>query len=269
MSPTLNSMMNKLTQLIFTAVLCGSAWAADPTPDERFAGARAAFDKGDFAKAQYQAEAMIKDGLISREIMELLGHSRYRLGDLGRATLWYRRAALFPPPTPELRQNIAHIHDRTGNVSFPSNGFLDQLSAWLSRSQWLQLAMFCGWTVLLTTTFCVLYASSNAFRALLLTGTALALIVGVISLVGLAWHPTYDRVKDVSIITASNTRAYTAASTTAGSVTELRAGSEVRTLQDRGAWCYVEIPADNESRRGWVQKDALTVFWPFDAGYLQ
>lgn len=267
----MNCMMNKLTRLVALAslLLCGFTQAADQTPEERFTSARAAFDKGDYAKAQYQAEAMIKDGLISRELMELLGHARYRLGDLGRAALWYRRAALFPPPTPELRQNIAHIHDRTGNVSFPSNGFLDQLSARFSRSQWLQVALFSGWTILLTVTFCVLYARSNAFRALLLTGTALALLIGAISVIGWAWHPTYEKVKDVFIITAPNTRAYTAASTTAGSVTELRAGSEVRTLQDRGAWCYVEIPAENESRRGWVQKDSLTAFWPFDSGYLQ
>ena len=115
----------------------------------------------------------------------------------------------------------------------------------------------------------MLYLRSNALRVLLLTGAAAAILVGTISLVGWACHPTYDTIKDVSVITAPATRAYTAASTTAGSVAELRAGSEVRTLQERGAWCYVEFPSDIENRRGWVQKDALTPMWPYDPAYLR
>lgn len=258
-------------RLILGAMLLwgGLLHAETPTPEQRFVDARASFDKGDFTKAQYQAEAMIKDGLLSRGIMELLGHARYRQGDLGRAALWYRRASLFPPPEPELRQNIAHIHDRTGNVSFPSNGLLDQISAWFSRSQWLQIAVFCGWVIALTLLLCLLYVRSSSLRVLLLTGAALALIIACISGVGWLFHPNYERVKDIFIVTAKEARAYTAASTTAGSVTDLRAGSEVRTLEDRGAWCYVEIPNEVENRRGWVQKDTLTPFWPFDPGYLE
>ena len=263
--------MLKLLRLpaLIACLLCSLAHAGEASLDERFVSARNAFDKGEFAKAQYEAEAIMKDGSLSREVMELLGHARYRLGDLGRAALWYRRAALFPPPSPELRQNLAHIHERTGNISFPANGLLDQLSAWLTRAHWLRLAWICGWTIILTILLCVLYLRSNALRVLLLTGAAAAILVGTISLVGWACHPTYDTIKDVSVITAPATRAYTAASTTAGSVAELRAGSEVRTLQERGAWCYVEFPSDIENRRGWVQKDALTPMWPYDPAYLR
>ena len=134
--------MLKLLRLpaLIACLLCSLAHAGEASLDERFVSARNAFDKGEFAKAQYEAEAIMKDGSLSREVMELLGHARYRLGDLGRAALWYRRAALFPPPSPELRQNLAHIHERTGNISFPANGLLDQLSAWLTRAHWLRLA---------------------------------------------------------------------------------------------------------------------------------
>ena len=109
------------------------------SPEERYDEVKTNFEKGDFTRAQYLGEAMLKDGQISPQLFQLLGHIRYRQGDLGRAALWYSRASLFPPPVQEVRQNITHIHERTGNVRFPANTFLDQFSSRLtapSGSTW-------------------------------------------------------------------------------------------------------------------------------------
>jgi hypothetical protein len=88
------------------------------------------------------------------------------------------------------------------------------------------------------------------------------------------WYnrPSYETVKDLAFITGTGVSAYTAASITSGSVIQLPPGSEVRKLDDRGAWSYVEIPSPQttgEKMRGWVQNDVLSVFWPFDPGYLE
>jgi hypothetical protein len=239
---------------------------AEETPDQRFIAMRAAFDQGDFAKSQQMGEALIKDKHLSPELFQLLGHTRYRLGDLGQAALWYKRSALFPPPVPEVRQNIAHLHDRTGNVSFPSNGFRDQLSARLARSQWMKLAIICGWVIVISLTLIALYVGNNGLRTLLLTSSTLALVIGVIALFGWNWHPSYQSIRALSLVTTPNTKAYTAASSTSGAVVELRVGSEVRKLEDRGQWCYVEIPTDTENRRGWVLNSVLSPLWAEDLG---
>ena len=107
-------------------------------------------------------------------------------------------------------------------------------------------------------------------RAILLTGAALALIVGGASFLGWLWHPSYDTLKDRAVVTAADTRAFTAASTTSGSVIQLPPGSEVVQLEKRGAWTYVEIPFDPEPKRGWVQSNTMTPLWPdeFDPKFL-
>ena len=216
---------------------------------------------------------MLDSNHLSPQLLQLLGHVRYREGDLGRAALWYLRSSLFPPPTLETRQNLAHIHDRTGNLSFPSNGFQDQFAAHFTRSEWCIMAVICGWTVVLSLFIAFLLCRPGWLRTSLCTLATLAVISGTAGFLGWYWHPSYEKIRDLAIVTATDARAYTAASTTSGSVVQLPPGSEVRKLEDRGAWCYVEIPTDGEHRRGWVQNDALSPFWPadrkFDPGYLE
>lgn len=246
--------------------LSPSVTRAEETPDQRFSNMRAAFDKADFAKAQQLGEALLKDKMLSPELFQLMGHTRYRLGDLGQATLWYKRASFFPPPVPEVRQNLAHLHDRTGNVSFPSNGFRDQFSARLARSEWQRIAIICGWVIVLSLTLILLYIRSPALRTLLMTASTLALLIGGIAVMGWAWHPSFQSIQRLSLVTSPNTKAFTAASATSGAVVDLYVGSEVKMLEDRGHWCYVEFPTDTENRRGWVVSSVLTPLWTDDLG---
>jgi hypothetical protein len=244
---------------------------AATAPDQQFAEAQEAFEKGDYRRARTLAESIISDGNVSPTLFQFLGNTRYREGDLGRAALWYQRAALFPPPSAETRQNLAHVHDRTGNLSFPGNSFGDQIIAYLTRSQWLAIAVFCGWTWAIFHLIAYLMVRAGELRVFLVTVAMLALLCGIGS--GLCWynHPSYGKLRDLAIVTAPNAAAYTGASVTSGSVINLPPGSEVRKLDDRDKWVYVEIPGSQggDSKRGWVQSDTLSPFWPFDPGYLE
>ena len=135
------------------------------------------------------------------------------------------------------------------------------------------MAVICEWTVVFSLFIAFLLCRSGWLRTSLCTLTTLAVIVGSAGMLGWYWHPSYENVRDLAIVTASKASAYTAASTTSGSVIQLPPGSEVHKLEDRGAWCYVEIPTEGEHRRGWVQNEVLSPFWPadkkFDPGYLE
>jgi hypothetical protein len=177
---------------------------------------------------------------------------------------------------PEIRQNITHIHEHTGNVRFPANTFLDQFSAQLSRAQWTRMAVISGWIVV----FCVtlsLIMRAFALRTILMLAAVVAAGVATVATLGWARHPSYDKIENLAVVTAPGTKAYTSATVTSGMVIPLPPGSEVRKIEDRGAWCYVEIPSpasqqgslDLDPLRGWVQMNALTPFWPYDPGYLE
>ncbi|QIF02139.1 hypothetical protein G5S37_11540 [Roseimicrobium sp. ORNL1] len=288
MPSTLKTWLRLLAALVLLPLAWGGAalQAATPAADtenseelaKRYEDARVAFEKGDFKKAQYLSESLLKDSLdkgkVSPQLFQLMGHTRYRQGDLGRAALWYMRAALFPPPSPETVQNLTHIRGKTGNLAFSANHVGDQYSSLLTRPQWMRIVVISLWAIVFSTVLCFVFRSAAA-RTLFLLLILLGLVGGSLGIIGWRLRPTFNQVKDLAIVTSPNAKSYTAASTTAGRVIDLPPGSQVRKLEERGAWTYVETwsgdPSSKDSGqmiRGWVQNDALSTFWPFDAKYL-
>ena len=267
--------------LCLIALACAgkSVLHAAESPKERYQAVRTAYEKGDFARAQKLGEGMVKEHLLSPQLFQLLGHALYRQGDLGGASLWYQRASLFPPPSPELRQNIAHIRDKTGNLSFPANSFRQQYTARLDRTKWFNAAISASWAFLFAVVIHHLFVRSQGLRTVLMLVRVLALVVATLAWLGWAWHPSFTKLQDIHVVMTPGTRAYTAATTTGGLVSPLPPGTELRRLEERGAWSYVELPprpftadasaSERTPLRGWVQTSALTPFWPFDPGYLE
>ncbi len=71
------------------------------------------------------------------------------------------------------------------------------------------------------------------------------------------------------VVTAREVLAYTAATLTSGSVIDrIPPGSQVRLLEKRGAWSYIEIPTSDEHVRGWIESATYTPLWPWDMGLL-
>ena len=268
--PRTSSPMKGLLPVFFAlAVLSTLLPAAERSAEERYADMKANFEKNDLSRAAHIGEDLISSGHLSAQVFQLMGHIRYREGDLGKAALWYLRSSLFPPRVPEIRQNIAHIHDRTGNLRFPANDFRDQFSSRLSRTQWAHLAIVAGWIFLFAVAIHHLLIRSRDLRTFLMLVRVLALGTVVVAALGWYWHTSYEKIEKLAVITTPNAKAYTAATITSGSVVSLPPGSEVRRLEERGPWCYVEIPTEGEFRRGWVLEEWLTPFWPFDRGYLE
>ncbi len=250
------------------------AFSAESTPQERYSEARNAFEQGDFPKAQSIGETLISEQHYSPALFQLLGNTRYRLGDLGHAALYYQRAALLPAPSAETRQNIAHIHERSGNFFFPTNGIGRQFASWFSRSHWLAIASACGWALTLCCIIAFFFVRAGNLRALLLTIAVLALVGEASSVLGWLWSPSFEKVRDIAVITSRETRAYTAASTTSNSLAPLPPGSQVRKIEDRGSWSYVEFhnenpPPEGKEIRGWVQTESITPLWPYDPACLE
>ena len=260
--------------LVLFLALATIARAADDGPQSRYDEARAAFDRGDFAKAQYLAEALVNERHLSPALFQLLGNTRYRLGDLGRAALYYQRAAMSPAPSPETRQNLAHIHERTGNFRFPEDTVRRRFGVWLTRSRWLEIAVGCGWVLTFSSLIGFFFLRAGRSRNVLLSLALAALAGGTLSVLGWFWHPSYAQVRDLAVVTSKDTRAYAVASTTGSPLTPLPPGSQVRKVKDRGTWCYIEFhnesPApEGRNLRGWVQSESLTPLWPYDPACLE
>lgn len=238
-------------------------------PDAIYQKALALFQEGKFKEAQYHAESLVKDpasAALSPQLFELIGHARYRSGDLGRAALWYRRAELFTPRDAELRQNLRHLDDRLRFLSFQPKSPLHEWSLQLGQNAWAMLAAGGFWLVLLPLAWMTLTPRLRAPAGFVMAAGAGALIVGVTFL--LVRPASEQRVRDLSLVTAKDIRAYTAAAVTSGTVIELPPGSAARVLEVRGAWSYCELPYQPQPLRGWVENSALTPLWPYDPALI-
>lgn len=256
--------------------LCTATASLADTPDELFEEARTSLEAGDFLKAQYKAETLLKQEppAISSEGFQILGHARYRQEDPGQAVLQYDRALLLDPRAPEIRQNLRHLEAQLRYLTFPPSSPLVGWSTLLTLNEWTLLTAAGAWLILIGLTLrAILRGRSNgpSKQARLLTGISVftGFLIIIPAATFLALRPAAsERVKDIAIVTAQDNRAFSAATRTAGTVTDLPPGSQVRLLETRGAWAYVEIPDAIEPLRGWVEAISITPLWPWSPKFL-
>ncbi len=100
--------------------------------------------------------------------------------------------------------------------------------------------------------------------AIVLTGMFLILAGGL----GLEARPSIEELAKRAFVTTTDAQVHTAAAEISGNVIALPAGSEVRRIEERGDWCYIEVPQPDENVFGWVLAKNLVPVWPFDTKKL-
>lgn len=270
-------MLQRLAPLLKTALLClallltSNLQAAEQaSPDTVYQQAREELDKGKFTQAQYLAESLTKrtPPVLSAETFSIIGHARYRQDDLGRAALWYQRAQLLNPSNAEIRQNLRHLDEKLRFFRFTSYSPLVEWSLLLPKQAWLNLTSLGFWLAAAAISLKLLTGRKMPTLLVVLL-VAVSLLITVPSACLAAFRPDSGTLtKDVMVITMPNVSAYSSATVTAGSLIDLPPGSQVRLLEKRGAWSYVEIPASGEPLRGWVEATTYTPLWPWESSLV-
>ena len=244
--------------LALAAAPSGNAAAAGQ--DERFADANAAYEAGDFQKAADTYRAIAEDGHLAPGLFYNLGNAEFRLGAQGRAALWYRRAAALDPAFAEADQNLRYLTDQQGVVRFEP-GPAGKFGGLLPRSTWAVLLAAFGWTAAAALAARLLIRRSGA-----LWGTAFGIAAagGIVALGGWIANGLRPEIRDLAVVVApADIQVRTAPADSAPSAIGLRPGSEVRQLDARGGWTYVETPGGT---RGWIKADACEALWPWEPG---
>jgi len=263
-SPRLPAALQHATALFITGflVMAGQQAAGAATPEESFRDITAALQKKDYNRAQAGAESLLGAGMLSPELFEIMGHTRYRQGDHGRAVLWYERASLFTPRVPEIRQNLRHLNEKTRFFTFADASPLHSFGLLLRRDTWVIIASIGGWLLLIGAGI-VIASRNQSLRGWCFGAVAFGCVLLPVGVAGAALRPKgEDRVKDIWIVTTPGAKAYTAATTTAGTIIDLPPGSQIRLIEKRGAWNYIEIPSVPDNLRGWVEADTISTLWP-------
>ena len=102
-----------LAALGLLAALAGSVLAQGLPPAELMADANRSYERGEFAEAAQQYEALIGLGYLDAAVYFNLGNAYLESGDLGRAVLSYLRAEELSPRDPDILANLELARSRT------------------------------------------------------------------------------------------------------------------------------------------------------------
>lgn len=273
----LRGLLQASAALLVLAFTASSGLAANPDePANLYQQARESLMKGEYTKAQYAAERILKqkNAPLSAELFTMIGHARFKQDDLGRAVLWYQRAALIEPMNTELRQNLRLLDERLRFFTLAAHSPVEQWSLMLGRNMWIILATAGAWLIVLGLAWRIWIGRATSLNGGSRLGALLAALWGFLILIPSATFatirpPPAERVRDIVVVTQPEVSLYAAATVTSASNLDVPPGSQLRLLEKRGSWSYVEVPVSaDEPTRGWIDGSVAQPLWPWDEALL-
>ncbi len=215
---------------------------------------RAARDEYERALLHYERIER-EDGVRNGRLYYNIANTYFRLGDLGRAILNYKRAALYIPRDENLDQNLEYARSRrTDRIELEESERIFKTLFFLHYDvpSRIRLAIFAvAFAVVWALAALVLFIRWSVLRTLLVVASlvcGLFLLSIVVEAVQAARNPE-------GVITAREVMARKGdADTYQPSFTEpLHAGTEFTALERRPGWIHIEL---GNGSRGWIPQSA-------------
>jgi len=194
-------------------------------------------------------------GIKNGKLAYNLGNTYMQKEELGRALLWYERAARLMPKDPDLifNRNVAfsQVKDRQEDAENPvvSVLFFWKKGIPLKTLQWLAIAtggLF--WTLFALT---ILLRRSPLKTAAILCGAFFALFAATA-----LWDTAAESRIQKGVVLPKAVSVRSGLSDTATELFTLHAGSRVTVEQERGGWLRIAFA---EGKIGWVKKETVGV----------
>jgi len=266
-SPSLKSkILNPVLVLLLVLVGC----APTTMSGEPLAVANRLYEAGEFgaAAAAYQAlvdaeataDAPFRNDVPFRNgvVYYNLGNAYFKLGDVGRAVLNYRRAQRLLPRDEDVAANLRLARAQTQDRLEVEDG--NGLARWVERllTEWLTLDEAATVALILWVLVCALVILAllrpryrQVLRYAIIT-VAVVLALSVLS-VGLR---VWDARRAPAVIVANNVEIRSGPGTDYLTEFTLHAGAEVRVIEARDEWLRIALPGDLQ---GWGPVDAVVM----------
>lgn len=262
-SLNLPDLMTRLFSLLAISGLwlaTASAVVADTIRDDLFAQANAYYEKQQYDKAHEIYQDLAEEQLSS-DVFFNLANASFRLGNVGEACLWYRRAQYMNPGMLEAGQNLRLLRSKLGYMDFEPTG-IDKMVARISHSGWTLLMTSGTWILILGLASLLIFKVAQPWYSVVLVATICGGIVGVLSLAGVILHQVNLDPAKLAIVIDNDVAALAAPVPDGKPIIGIPAGSEVRIRKDRQNWLEIETPGDSV---GWIKKDQIEPLWPYSA----
>ena len=193
-------------------------------------------------------------GWINGLLLYNTANTYLRLGDVGHAVLFYRRAAELIPGDRNVRQGLSYARRlRTDQIEHTlSAGISRAVLFWhfllptRTRAMAFLAIWFSTWVILFFRFFSGVFRQARWLRYIVVAGALSACIIAVSLTVELL-----EEEQPAGVITASSVIARQGDGHSYGSSfnSSLHEGTEFRLLQDRGKWWYIRLA---DGRETWI-----------------
>ena len=259
MNRRMSVVMGLLSAFAVFAALAGGVMAQEPSTGQKMAEANQRFERGEFAEAAQQYEALIGLGYRDTAVYYNLGNAYLEDGDLGRAVLNYLRAEELSPRDPHVIANLDLARSRT----------VDQLEAegdslvasvadfgrrWATTTEF-GIAALLLWAVAGVAVSVSIIRPAMRRRAILRSVAAAAFIVMLVPLVLLLSMLYSNPYENTGVVTAGTVEVLSGPGPQYGEEFALHSGAQVRLVDSRHGWLQVALPGGE--LQGWLPAHAV------------
>ena len=260
MTRSLRYRFTPMAALVILAVLvAGNVLAQESSATDLMTRANERYERGEYAEAAQQYEALIDQGFSDTALHFNLGNAYLESGDLGRAVLNYMRARELSPRDADITENLELALGMTvDSIASERDSLVESLSyfgyRWATRGEVsvvaLLLWVFAGMAIgaLLVWRAFPLRRVLRMVAAVATAATASSLVL----LVSMIYANPYD---STGVVTAAAVEVVSGPGAQYPEHFTLHSGAQVRVTGSRHGWIRIALPGGE--LQGWVPSHAL------------
>ena len=242
-------------------LVVGNASAQESSATGLMDRANERYERGEYAEAAQQYEALIDRGYSDAALHFNLGNSYFESGDLGRAILNYLRARKLSPRDPDIRDNLELARGMTvDRVVAEGDSLVESVSyfghRWATPDE-LGAAAILLWAASAAAIGALMmwrgFPLRRVLRAVTAFATAAAAIL-LLLLVSMTYANPYD---NTGVVTAAAVEIVSGPGPQYPEEFALYSGAQVRVTDSRHGWLRIELPGGE--LRGWVPSHTIDI----------
>jgi tetratricopeptide (TPR) repeat protein len=241
--------------LLCTALFASFEAKATPNALEQWEIGNKAYVDGRYSEAVEAYNSILESGKYSMKLYYNLANAYFKLGEMGKAILFYNKALRIAPSSEDVRHNLALAEAQTKDrIAVVPEFFLNR---WLRT---VRNSMSCmAWSVISL----VLFGTMIAFALLFLLASrirvrksgfygALCLFLLFVATTAFAVSSRNDILShDEAIVMASAISVKSSPDRSATDIFVLHEGTKVRVVAELEEWCEVVIA---DGKKGWTER---------------
>jgi len=238
--------------LFFSPALSEGKGLTERSLEEIFFEANQAYQDGRFQDAFKGYFRLVENGLENGHIYYNLGNACFRIGELGKAILFYERARLFIPRDADLNFNLSYARDQTLDVIDESLDFISQSFFWLAELSLYEI--FLAFTLLNILFFAILFVRLFNTAEWTYYFFIILLIFTLIGASSFALKYYQSKTDDRAVILAQEVDVLAGPDPQDTVLFKLHEGAVVHHERSEDGWHLIYLCSE---RRGWVRSQDL------------